>query len=77
LSLPQVVSVPPDAEIKGLLSADDCKPSSVTNQPRVESIKINVIAIPSVDKITSFVNPPILSEPLASIVQLLVENVFL
>jgi len=40
-----------------------CRPSSVTNQPCVESIKINVAAIPSVLNLLLSVEPPILSEP--------------
>jgi hypothetical protein len=63
LQFPEVVSVPPVATIYGLVSATDCKPSSVINQPLVESMKINVIAIPSVDIIALLVEPPILSEP--------------
>jgi hypothetical protein len=48
---------------KCAVGASDCKPESVTNQPCVESIKTNVTAIPSVDKVALIVEPPILSEP--------------
>jgi hypothetical protein len=43
--------------------ASDCKPSSVTNQPCVESTKTNVTDIPAVDISALVVEPPILSEP--------------
>ena len=56
--------------------ASDCKPESVTNQPRVESININVTAIPSVESIALRAKPPILSEPLGTNKQLFVSNVF-
>jgi len=55
--------VPPVAQINGLVDASDCKPSSVTNQPFVESTKTNVTAAPSVLIIALLVEPPILSEP--------------
>jgi len=72
LQFPDSVSVPPVATIYGLLSALDCTPSSVTNQPCVESIKINVTAIPFVDKVALVVEPPILSEPFGTTVTLFV-----
>jgi len=58
-----VVTVPPVAAIYSGPGASSCKPESVTNQPRVESIKTKVIAIPSADMIEFSVEPPILSEP--------------
>jgi hypothetical protein len=45
-------------------------------KPRVESININVTAIPSVESIELSAKPPILSEPLGTNKQLFVSNVF-
>ena len=58
-----VTIVPPVAVTYCAVDACDCKPSSVTNQPCVESINTNVTAIPSVSKVALIVEPPILSEP--------------
>jgi len=63
LKLPSSVIVPPVAIMYGLVLATDCKPSSVTNHPCVESIKTNVTDKPSVSKVALIAEPPILSEP--------------
>jgi hypothetical protein len=63
LKLPQSTVVPPVACINVPCETEDCKPSSVTNQPCVESINIKVTAIPSVVKSALRAEPPILSEP--------------
>ena len=61
MSLPEVVIVPPVAVINVAVGAVSCVPLSVTNQPCVESIKTNVTAKPSVDKVALTAEPPILS----------------
>ena len=58
-----VVTVPPVAAINFGSGTSLCNPESVTNQPLVESIKTNVIPIPSVLTVALVVEPPILSEP--------------
>jgi len=70
-----VVTVPPVAATNVGDGASDCRPESVTNQPCVESIKTNVTAIPSSDKITLSVEPPILSEPFGTNVAAFVSKV--
>ena len=59
----EVDIVPPVAAIYSAVDADDWFPSSVTIQPFVESIKINVAASPFVFNLAFTVDPPILSEP--------------
>jgi hypothetical protein len=66
--------VPPVATIKGDVLIFSVESLTVT-QPSVESTKTKVTDCPSVVKITATFSPPILSEPLGEIVQLLVPKV--
>ena len=56
-------ALPPVAVMYAAVAILLCKPSSVTNQPCVESMKTNVTEIPSTDIVPFSVAPPIISEP--------------
>ena len=72
-----VVIVPPVAVINFVVGKSSVKPELVTNQPRVESIKVNITDVPSVSKTPSEeLSPAILSEPFGATVTLFVSNVF-